>query len=124
MDDTRQEAAVKRMRAQVRRWRGVGLAPRCLGDRACAAHAGAEQETAGISYINPFPPGDIYKLQAYGDAFAEGLLTGSTSSMAGDTRVQVQRRHRALTGLARADFEDELRVEEGPAASPCTSASS
>ena len=85
---------------------------------ALALPAAAQEEATGTSYVNPFPPGDIYKLQAYGDAFAEGLLSGLNESLAGDTRLQLQRRHRSLSGLARADFEDELRVEEAPGREP------
>ena len=33
--------------------------------------------------------------------------SGLNESLAGDTRLQLQRRHRSLGGLARADFEDE-----------------
>ena len=85
---------------------------------ALAPPAAAQEEATGTSYVNPFPPGDIYKLQAYGDAFAEGLLSGLNESLAGDTRLQLQRRHRSLSGLARADFEDEMRVEEAPGREP------
>jgi uncharacterized protein len=76
--------------------------------------AAAQDEAAGTSYVNPFPPGDVYKLQAYGDAFAEGLLSGLSESLAGDTRLQLQRRHRAISGIARYDFDDEVRTEEAP----------
>jgi hypothetical protein len=77
-----------------------------------AMPAAAQEEPSGISYITPFPEGDTYKLQAYGDAFAEGLLAGLTESFAGDARVQVARKHRALTGIARAELDDELKADE------------
>lgn len=80
--------------------------------------AAAQDEPAGTSYINPFPPGDIYKLQTYGDAFADGLLNGLGESLAGDSRLQVPRKHRSLSGLTRNDFEDEMRVEEAPGRDP------
>ena len=104
-----QEAAVKQMRA-------LRLALAVMWSVACAAAlpAVAQDEPTGTSYINPFPPGDIYKLQAYGDPFAEGLLAGLSESLAADTRLQVLRKHRALAGITRPDFEDELRVEEAP----------
>jgi len=70
------------------------------------------QEATGISYITPFPEGDTYVLQAYGDQFAEGILGGLNESFAGDGRVQVSRKHRALSGIARIDFEDELKLED------------
>jgi hypothetical protein len=72
----------------------------------------AQEEPSGTSYITPFPAGDTYNLQAYGDAFAEGILGGLVESFAGDGRVQVSRKHRAFSGIARAEFEDELKAEE------------
>jgi hypothetical protein len=78
------------------------------------APAAAQEEPTGTSYITPFPEGDVYKLQAYGDAFAEGLLSGLVEAFAGDGRMQVSRKHRVLGGLARPDFEDEMKAEEAP----------
>jgi hypothetical protein len=79
-----------------------------------AAPAAAQAEPTGTSYITPFPEGDVYKLQAYGDAFAEGLLGGLVEAFAGDPRLQISRKRRALAGLARNDFEDEMRAEDAP----------
>jgi hypothetical protein len=72
----------------------------------------AQDGPVGSSYITPFPEGDVYKLQAYGDPFAEGLLAGLNDAFAGDSRLQISRRHRAFAGLARADLDDELKAEE------------
>ena len=77
-----------------------------------AVPAAAQEEPTGTSYITPFPEGDVYKLQAYGDPFAEGLLAGLTEAFAGDARLQISRRHRPLSGLARPDFDDEMKAEE------------
>jgi len=77
-----------------------------------ALPAAAQEEPSGTSYVTPFPEGDTYKLQAYGDAFADGLLIGLAESFAGDTRVQVSRKHRALSGIARADPDEELKTDE------------
>lgn len=77
-----------------------------------ATLASAQDDPSGTSYITPFPEGDIYKLQAYGDVFAEGLLNGLTESLAAETRVQIPRRHRAIQGLTRLDFEEEIKSEE------------
>jgi uncharacterized protein len=82
------------------------LAPMAL------APALAQEGPSGTSYITPFPEGDIYKLQAYGDPFAEGLLAGLNEAFAGDSRLQLSRRHRVLNGLARPDIEEELKAEE------------
>jgi len=84
---------------------GLALAP--------AVPVRAQEEPTGTSYITPFPEGDVYKLQAYGDAFAEGLLAGLTEAFVGDGRLQLSRRHRAIPGLARAEAEDDIKAEEG-----------
>ncbi len=77
-----------------------------------ATLARAQEDPGGTNYITPYPEGDIYKLQAYGDVYAEGLLARLVEALADDTRVQVQRKHRLLGGLIRPDLEDELRLEE------------
>lgn len=78
-----------------------------------ATPAAAQEEPTGTSYVTPFPEGDTYKLQAYGDPFADGLLGGLAESFAGDTRVQVSRKYRSLSGIARADPDEELKTDEG-----------
>jgi uncharacterized protein len=79
---------------------------------ALAAMPAVAQEATGISYITPFPESDIYVLQAYGDPFAEGILSGLSESFTGDGRVQVSKRHRSLSGLSRIELDDELKAEE------------
>ena len=81
---------------------------------ALARPSAAQEEPSGISYITPFPEGDVYKLQAYGDGFAEGLLNGLVEAFAGDGRLQVSRKHRPLLGLTRFEFDDEMKAEENP----------
>jgi hypothetical protein len=76
------------------------------------ASARAQEGSSATSYITPFPEGDLYRLQVYGDTFAEGLLAGLNEALADEGRVQIQRRHRALVGIARPEFEDEIKVEE------------
>lgn len=71
------------------------------------------QDASGQSYINPFPEGDVYKLQAYGDVFADGVLAGLMESFSGDSRIDVSRKARTIVGLMRSDFDDDMRVEEG-----------
>ena len=53
-----------------------------------------QEAPSGTSYLTPFPESDTYKLQAYGDAFAEGLIEGLNEAFAGDRRIQVARKHR------------------------------
>ena len=70
------------------------------------------QELPGTSYVTPFPAGDIYRVQIYGDAFAEGLLGGLLDALADDSRVQLQRKRRPLAGITRPEFDDEMKAEE------------
>src|SRR5262245_11781189 len=77
-----------------------------------AGGAAAQEGPSGTSYLTPFPEADTYKLQVYGDAFAEGLIEGLNEAFAGDRRVQVARKHRPLAGIARADFDAEMKSEE------------
>ena len=70
------------------------------------------QELPGTSYVTPFPAGDIYRVQVYGDAFAEGLLGGLLDALADDFRVQLQRKRRPLAGITRPEFDDEMKAEE------------
>jgi hypothetical protein len=72
----------------------------------------AQAQDQSSSYITPFPQGDIYRLQLYGDAFADGMLPGLTEAMADDSRVQVQKRNRTFPGLVRLEFEDDVKAEE------------
>jgi hypothetical protein len=81
-----------------------------------SAPAVAQDETTGSSYINPFPENDTYRLQVYGDAFAEGLTGGLAEAFADDARVQVSRKHRVLSGLTRGEFEEDIKSEEQPTA--------
>jgi hypothetical protein len=72
----------------------------------------AQEGFPGTSYITPFPAGDIYRMQVYGDAFAEGLLGGLVDTFAGDTRLQLQRRRRPIAGITRFEPNDELKAED------------
>jgi uncharacterized protein len=71
-----------------------------------------QEQFPGTSYVTPFPAGDVYRMQVYGDAFAEGLLGGLVDAFVDDSRVQLQRRRRPLAGITRPEFEDELKTED------------
>jgi hypothetical protein len=72
----------------------------------------AQEDFSGNSFITPYPEGDTYRMQAYGDQYAQGLLAPLADALTDDTRLQIQRKHRYLPGLIRQDLEDELRNEE------------
>jgi uncharacterized protein len=70
------------------------------------------EENFGASYLPSFPEGDSYRMQVVGDAMAEGMLAGIVEAFGTDTRVQLNKKHRALAGLARPDADDELKQLE------------
>src|SRR5262245_17118205 len=72
----------------------------------------AQEAFPGTSYITPFPAGDTYRVQLYGDAFAEGLLGGLVDTFTDDPRVQLQRKRRPLVGITRLEFDEELKAED------------
>lgn len=97
-----------------RAWRGAFLLL-LLG--MLALPAAAQQEDRGSSLLTPFPENDTYRMVVIGDAFAEGILAGLQDAFGPETRVEVPRRQRELLGIARNDFEDEIRWLEDPAQS-------
>ncbi len=79
--------------------------------------AKAQQDDAGlagsgISYLMPFPEGDTYRLQVYGDEFAEGLLVGLLDAFPNERGMQIARKHRVIAALIKPEHEEELKSEE------------
>jgi uncharacterized protein len=74
------------------------------------------EENFGVSYLPSFPEGDSYRMQIIGDAMAEGMLSGIVEAFGTDTRVQLNKKHRALAGLSRQDADDEIKQLEDLAA--------
>lgn len=72
--------------------------------------ARAQDDAAATSYVTPFPDGDVYKVQVIGDQLAEGALSGLVEAFGSDSRLQINRKHRNLTGLVRSDFDDALKA--------------
>ncbi len=70
------------------------------------------EENFGASYLPSFPEGDSYRMHVVGDAMAEGMLTGIVEAFGTDTRVQLNKKHRPLAGLARAEADDDLKQLE------------
>jgi uncharacterized protein len=81
-------------------------------DPASATRGGEDNASASTGYVNPFPEGDTYKVQVYGDSFAEGLHEGLIEAFTGEPRVAIAKKHKALGALIRADFEDDIKPEE------------
>ena len=99
---------------------GLGIAAQATAQTAsqpaakavASPRAADERAGSGGSYITPFPENDTYRIQVYGDAFADGMLGGLTDALASDPRLQLPKRPRTLAGIARPEFEDEARAEE------------
>ncbi len=86
----------------------------CALDTPSRAQSPDEQAqiASGSAYVTPFPPGDIYKLQVYGDGLAENLLAGLTDQGRALDRVDLPKKHRAIPPLVRTEAEDEIRAED------------
>jgi uncharacterized protein len=83
------------------------------------APARAAEDDQGGSFLNPFPEGEIYQLTVMGDTFAEGLLTGLLEAMGPDARLNIQKKHREISGVMSADFESKIKeFEDGVAKDP------
>lgn len=93
-------------------WLATVLCGLGLGSRALLAQRVPDVAAAGASYINPFPPGDVYKLQVYGDVFVDGLLQGLTENLRPEERVELPRKPRTISSLIRTDVDEDLRAEE------------
>jgi hypothetical protein len=70
---------------------------------------GQDNGTAS-TYIDPFPPGDTYRILVIGDSHAEGMLLGLVEAFGTDPRLQLTRKHRAIASLLKADLDEELKA--------------
>lgn len=77
---------------------------------AVPALAEAQEEGTGASFLDPFPPADVYTVLVAGDDYAEGLQAGMTEAFAGDARVQLRPKSAPFSGLMRPDFDDKLQA--------------
>jgi hypothetical protein len=72
--------------------------------------ANAQQGDVAANFMNPFPENDAWRGLVIGDYLAEGLLSGLADGMASESRLQLQRRHRAFPSLGRVDIEDDAKA--------------
>lgn len=61
------------------------------------------------SYIAPLANGQKHRLLVLGDSLAEGTQAALLDAMNGDPRLEIERKHRWLSGLSRPEHADELR---------------
>ncbi len=71
-----------------------------------------DEASSATSFLTPFPEADIYRVQVYGDGYAEGLLGGLTEALGNETRLAVQKRHKPIGALIRPEWEEDLKPEE------------
>jgi hypothetical protein len=72
----------------------------------------AETGASGANFMNPFPDSDVWKGLLIGDYLAEGLAGGLGEAMAGEKRLNLQRRPHPLATLGRADIEADAKALE------------
>ncbi len=70
------------------------------------------EEASGSTFLTPFPEGDAYKLQVYGDAFAEGLTSGLVDTFGNEPKLQILRKHKPIGALVRPEWEDDIKPED------------
>ena len=58
------------------------------------------------SYIEPFPPGDRYKVLVVGDSLADGLWSGLYRAFQEDGNMEVVNKSKPSSGFVRADSYD------------------
>lgn len=86
---------------------------------AVGAPAAAQEGPSGTSFINPFPPGDVYNLVMIGDDLADGLLAGAREVFQRDARVVVRQQPLSMNGLMRPSYHRKIvQVEEDLKAAP------
>lgn len=69
----------------------------------------AQDEGARGGFLNPYPPGDVYKLVVAGDWLAEGLGGGLADALSSESRVTVNKKAKPLESLMRGEFDDQLK---------------
>jgi uncharacterized protein len=102
--------------SSTRRFRRLAVSALALAAVWAASSALVHAQTTGGEPANtaltPFPESDVYKLQVYGDGFAEGLSAGIADVLGNTPRVQVQKKHKSIGALVRSDWEDDIKLEE------------
>jgi hypothetical protein len=104
-----------RVRAAARGFAAFGLVAATLASIASAQvrlPRSADDPPPVASYLSQLPETDAFRIQVYGDAFAEGLLGGLVDAFGNEGRFQLQKKVRTIGPLVRPEWEEEARVEE------------
>ena len=84
----------------------------------CLSAGGARAQTepaatgTGASYVTPFPSGDIYQMQVWGDGAAQDLADGLADTFSKTDPVTVSRKARVIGSLLRSEYLDDIHTEE------------
>ncbi len=103
---------VRRGMTRLAALRTAAIAVLVLALAAATPPALAQEDPQGASYLNPFPPNDVYQVSVVGDTFAEGILYGLVESMGADQRLMIQRKHRVVSGLLTSEHAEHMRQLE------------
>lgn len=95
-------AAAALLAAFAAAWLGIGM----------VRDAHAVEDDAGVTFLNPFPDGDVYQVTVIGDTFADGILFGLVEAMGADTRLNIQRKLRPVYAIMSGDFESKAKAFE------------
>ena len=70
------------------------------------------QTNEGGSFLDPFPENDKYRVQVWGDQMGDGLQEGLAELIAAEPRLQLDKKHRWLSGIMKADIDQEAKTIE------------
>ncbi|MEZ5901050.1 MAG: GDSL-type esterase/lipase family protein [Hyphomicrobiaceae bacterium] len=93
-------------RLMIRRLASIGIAVIAAVLLGCAGARAADDDTGG-SFLNPFPEGEVYKVLVVGDDFADGLLSGLAESFGNDSRLELPKQIRPLSGIMSSKFDNK-----------------
>ncbi|MGE0055501.1 MAG: GDSL-type esterase/lipase family protein [Hyphomicrobium sp.] len=90
----------------IRRLASIGIAVIAAVLLGWAGARAADDDTGG-SFLNPFPEGEVYKVLVVGDDFADGLLSGLAESFGNDSRLELPKQIRPLSGIMSSKFDNK-----------------
>jgi hypothetical protein len=76
------------------------------------------QSTDASTFLTPFPDGDRYRVQIWGDSMSAGLLEALKEAMAEETRFAIEPKHRWIGGLLKSNADEEVKSFEQKLGNP------
>lgn len=112
---TRQRARMRQGLFRLPVWIATVAMAMAIALFSLSAHAANEDQ--GATFLTPFPDGDVYQISAFGDGFAEGLLSGLIQAFNADVRLNIDRQINTVPPVGAADFEAKVAALEQKIAS-------